>query len=164
MITNTLRAVTLGATLAALAFAQPAATTQTAPVPDQQAATHDLTAIRVDAAAVHQTAMDIARMASAKDLKWKPADTRWNELQPSVEDMQLAAIRLQAMQLPAASSDAATLKKAEPLIWKIRSASDQLHTLLNQGNPLDEAKVASQAEALAHDAMQLSKLAGPANS
>lgn len=128
------------------------------------AAAKTLTGIQADARSVHASAMELNRMATENNLAWKAADTKWNEIMPSVEAMQIKAAHLEGMKLPASSPEAITLAQAKPLIWKIRTTTDELHKVLNQGNPLDKVAVQSYAESLVQDSAKLAGMVGPAES
>jgi hypothetical protein len=116
--------------------------------------------INTDSMAVRSVAAGLDRLAENGGAKWIDYDRQWNEIAPSVEDMQMKLARLEAMQSSLTPAERTELDQRRPLIGEIRSMMQQFVTLLNMpGVQTSDARFKTYARSLRNDADKLRTIA-----
>ncbi len=116
--------------------------------------------IKADGVTARSAAARLDRLAVSSGAKWLDYDRQWNEIMPSVEDMQIKLARLEAMQSALSPAQRAELDRSKPLIEEIQSRTHQSLTLLDApGAQTSDQKWKACARSLRNEADKLQKLA-----
>jgi len=116
--------------------------------------------IKADAAQVRSAAVRWDNLAESSSAKWIDYDRQWNEIRPSVEDMQMKLARLERIQSALSPAERTELDQTKPLIGEIQSGTHQLLTLLDKpGVQTTDAKFKTYAGSLRGEADKIEKLA-----
>lgn len=116
--------------------------------------------IRTDAVQVRSAAAKLDNLAHSADAQWADYDQQWNEIKPSVEDMQIKLYRLDAMKTQLTPSEQKELAQSQRLIEGIQSRTRELRILMDQpGFEVNNARFKMYAHSLHRDAIQLEKSA-----
>jgi hypothetical protein len=116
--------------------------------------------IKADAAQVQSVAARMDKLAENSTPTWIDYDRQWNEIKPSVEDMQMKVVRLEAMQSSLTPAERKELDQSKLLVGEIQSRTHQFLTLLDTpGIQTTDAKFKTYARSLRNEAGSLEKLA-----
>ncbi len=122
-------------------------------------ATRLLRQIKADALAVRSAAAQLDSLTEGSSARWLDYDRQWNEIKPSVEDMQMKLARLETMQSALSPAERTDLNQIKPLIGEIQSRTHQFITLLDiPGVQTGDAKFKTYARSLRSEADKLEKL------
>ncbi len=115
--------------------------------------------IKADAEAVRSGATHLDNLAESASAKWSDFDRQWNEMAPSVEDMQIKLARLETMQSALTPAERTEVDRTKPLVQAIQSRTNRFLTLLDTpGVPTTDAKFKAYARSLRNEANQIEKL------
>lgn len=114
------------------AIAIQAATSSANGVDESHKAARLLRDIKADATQVRSAAVRLDALTTRAGATWLDYDRQWNEIKPSVEDMQITLARLEAMQAAISPAERKELDQSKMLIEEIQSRTHQLRTLLDQ--------------------------------
>ena len=127
---------------------------------DSHTAARLLREIRADAVQVHQSAVHLDKLTQSPAAKWTDYDRQWNEIKPSVEDMQLKLGRLEAMQTAISPGERKEVDQSKILIQEIQARTHELRNLLDKpGVQTNDAKFKTFAKSLRNEAVRLEKTA-----
>jgi hypothetical protein len=114
--------------------------------------------IRADAVKVRTAAARLDTLTTNSGSKWLDYDRQWNEIMPSVEDMQLKLARLETMQAAISSAEHAELDQNKRLIADIQSRTQELRTLLDKpGVQTSDPRFKTYSRSLRNEAQKLEK-------
>jgi hypothetical protein len=115
--------------------------------------------LKVDAVTVRSAAARLDGLTQSAGANWLDYDRQWNEIKPSVEDMQIKLARLETMQAALSSNELTELNQTKPVIAEIQSRTRQFLTLLNTpGVQVSDAKFRACARSLRNEADKIEKL------
>ncbi len=155
-----MKRIRIMAILAGSALALEAASTSTNIGDQSKQAARLLRDIKTDAAQVRSAAARWDSLAESSGAKWMDYDRQWNEIKPSVENMQTKLARLETMQSALSPAERTELDQTKPLIAEVQSRTHQLLTLLDKpGVQTTDAKFKTYARSLRSEAGKLEKLA-----
>jgi len=138
-----------------LAQAAPSATNGNS----SQKAARILVGIKVDATQVRSAAARLDDLTKSANAQWLDYDRQWNELQPSVERMQIKLERLEAMQNSLSPSESNELGQYKVLIQEIQGRARELRALLDKpGVQMNDVKFKTYARGLLSETGKLEKL------
>jgi hypothetical protein len=109
--------------------------------------------IKADALAVRSAAAQLDSLTEGSGARWLDYDLQWNEIKPSVEDMQMKLARLETMQSALSPAERTDLNQIKPLIGEVQSRTHQFITLLDApGVQTSGAKFKTYARSLRGEA------------
>lgn len=115
--------------------------------------------IKADAVSVRTAAMGLDTLTASSAARWLDYDRQWNEIKPSVEDMQIKLARLEPMKSALSPAERTELDQSKPVIGEIQNRTHQLFTLLGTpGVQTKDAKFKAYASSLKNEADKLEKL------
>jgi hypothetical protein len=114
--------------------------------------------IRADAVKVQTAAARLDTLSASPASKWLDYDRQWNEIMPSVEDMQMKLARLEKMQAAISPAEQAELDQSKSLIVEIQSRTHQLRMLLDKpGVQTSDPRFKTYSRSLKNEAQKLEK-------
>jgi len=114
--------------------------------------------IRVDAVKVRSAAARLDTLTVNPGSKWLDYDRQWNEIMPSVEDMQMKLAHLERMQAAISPAEHAELDQSKRLIEEIQSRTHQLRVLLDKpGVQTSDPRFKTYSRSLRNEAQKLEK-------
>jgi hypothetical protein len=114
--------------------------------------------IRADAVKVQSAAARLDTLSASPASKWLDYDRQWNEIMPSVEDMQMKLARLEKMQAAISPAEQAELDQSKSLIVEIQSRTHELRTLLDRpGGQTSDPRFKTYSRSLRNEAQKLEK-------
>lgn len=116
--------------------------------------------IREDAVQVHSAAARLDASTKSPNATWLDYDRQWNEIKPSVEDMQMKLARLETMQAAISPAERKELDQSKLMIEEIQGRTHQLRVLLDKpGVQTNDAEFKTYARGLRNEAGQLERTA-----
>ena len=107
---------------------------------------------------VRSAATRLDSLTTNPGAKWLDYDRQWNEIKPSVEDMQMKLARLEAMRAEISPSEQAELDLSQRLINEIQSRTHELRMLLDQPRvQTSDPRFKAYARSLRNEAQKLEK-------
>jgi hypothetical protein len=91
-------------------------------------------AIKADAMQVRSAAFRLENLTMTPHATWMDYDGQWNAIKPSVEDMQIKLVRLEALQASSAPAQRKELDQSRQLIQEIQSRTHGLRVLLDRAD------------------------------
>lgn len=154
-----MKRIPIMAMLLGSAFALEAASTSTNVGDQSKEAARLLRDIKADAVQVRSAAAHWDSLAASSGAKWIDYDRQWNEIKPSVEDMQMKLARLERIQSALSPAERTELDQSKPAVAEIQSRTHQLLTLLDKpGVQTTNAKFKTYARSLRNEAGKIEKL------
>lgn len=148
LLLGTTTAIVLGSAITVQAADASAAPTESA----RTVATDRV--ITADAMQVRQAAQQLNHLTQSSAATWLDYDRQWNEIKPSVEDMQS---KLDHLEATAAHSN---FNEEKRLVGEISGCTHELYQLLNQpGVQTTNPKFADYARTLSREAQNLAHIA-----
>jgi hypothetical protein len=116
--------------------------------------------IRDDAVQVRSAATRLDALTKSSNATWLDYDRQWNEIKPSVEDMQMKWAQLETMQAAISPAERNELEQSKLMIEQIQGRTHQLRILLDEpGVQTNDAKFQVYARGLRNEAGQLQRTA-----
>ena len=114
--------------------------------------------LKADAIQVRSAAMLLDTLTKNPSATWLDYDRQWNEIKPSVEDMQMKLVRLEGMQSAISAAERQEIDQSKVLIEEIQGRTHQLRTLLDEpGVRTTDPKFKAYARSLSREASQLER-------
>jgi hypothetical protein len=114
--------------------------------------------IRADAVKVRSAAARLDTLSANPASKWLDYDRQWNEIMPSVEDMQMKLVRLETLQAAISTAERAELDQSKSLIVEIQNRTQQLRVLLDKpGVQTSDPRFKTYSRSLRNEAQTLEK-------
>ena len=114
--------------------------------------------IRTDAVKVRTAAARLDTLSASPASKWLDYDRQWNEIMPSVEDMQMKLDRLETLQAAISPAEHAELDQSKSLIAEIQSRTHQLRVLLDEpGVQTSDPRFKTYSRSLRNEVQKLEK-------
>lgn len=114
--------------------------------------------IRADAVKVRTAAARLDTLSASPASKWLDYDRQWNEIMPSVEDMQMKLARLETLLAAISPAEHAALDQSKSLIVEIQSRTHQLRLLLDRpGVQTSDPRFKTYSRSLRNEAQKLEK-------
>jgi len=114
--------------------------------------------IRTDAVKVRTAAARLDTLSASPASNWLDYDSQWNEIMPSVEDMQMKLARLETLKAAISPAEHAELDQSKRLIDEIQSRTHQLRVLLDKpGVQTSDPRFRTYSRSLRNEAQRLEK-------
>ena len=114
--------------------------------------------ISADAVKVRSAAARLDTLTVGPASKWLDYDRQWNEIMPSVEDMQMKLARLDTMQAAISPAEHAEVDQSKRLIEEIQGRTHQLRMLLDKpGVQTSDPRFKTYSKSLRKEAQELEK-------
>lgn len=126
---------------------------------DSHLAARLLREIKADGLHVESAAAELDKLTRSSSATWLDYDRQWNEIDPSVEDMELKLARLEAIESSATPDQRSQIDQSKRYVLDIQTRTSQLRALLDSpGVQTSDAKFKTYARSLMGEAGKLDKM------